>query len=91
MKKILMVLLLGAVALQGASKIQLSIGGMSCQSCASSINSVFKDDFPAYNVSLDFESTILTVASKDGSGVDVKSIQSTLEEMGYKGRVLKGQ
>jgi len=91
MKKILMVLLLGVVALHAGSKVQLSVGGMSCQSCVSGINNVFKDDFPAYNVSLDFESTVLTVISKDGSDVDVKIIQSTLEEIGYKGRVLKGQ
>jgi len=71
------------------STIKLSIGGTTCNGCATGINEAFKDDFPKYKVHLDYDSAVMTVNSKDGSDVNVKEVQEALSGMGYKGTLLK--
>jgi copper chaperone CopZ len=89
MRKIIIAMMFLTSLMMADSTIKLSIGGMTCNGCATGINEGFKDDFPKYKVHLDYDSAVMMVHSKDGSDVNIKEVQEALLGMGFKGTLLK--
>ena len=89
MKKLLFASLLFATSLFADSSIEMHVGGMTCGGCASGINETFLEDLPQYKAHVDYKTTILHVSTKDESDVKVAEIKSALNEMGFKGTLVK--
>jgi len=89
MKKIVMMLILTVAFAFADSSIKMEIGGMTCGGCATGITESFEEDFTKYKVHLDYKSAIMDISTKDGSDVNVTKVESILEEMGFKGKLIK--
>ena len=89
MKKLLLASLLLATSLFADSSIEMRVGGMTCGGCASGINETFLEDLPQYKAYVDYETTVLHVSTNDGSDVNVAEVKSALNEMGFKGILVK--
>ncbi len=89
MKKTLLLITLLSTLLLADTSVNFRVGGMTCGGCASGINESFKEDFAGYSVHVDYDTAIMSVSTKDGSDVDVKKFQDALDEMGFKGTLVK--
>jgi len=89
MKKIVMMLMLTMAFAFANNTINMEIGGMTCGGCATGITETFQEGFTKYKVHLDYKSAIMSISTKDGSDVNVSEVQGILEEMGFKGKLIK--
>jgi len=89
MKKIMLILvLIGSLAFAD-SAVKMEIGGMTCDGCASGIEESFTEDLPKYKVHVNYKTAIMTVSTQNGSDVNVNEVKTALEELGFKGTLMK--
>ncbi len=88
MKKVVTSLLILSGIAFAQNSVDFSVVGMTCGGCAAGLNESFLEDLPQYKSHVDYETAILHVSSKDGSDVNVEEVKKTLDEMGFKGRVI---
>ena len=84
MKKIVLSLLVfGSLVM--ANEVTMKIEGMTCGGCAVGINEGIPEDYPNYVVHADYKTALMSVSTKNGKQVNIKEVQTALDEMGFKG------
>lgn len=83
MKKIIVLFFIFTAPYTFAEEITIKVNGMVCSMCAQGIQKKFSKLSEVKNLSVDLDTKIVSVTTKDGQSVNDTTIKEIISEAGY--------